>query len=203
MTRLLGRVALITGAARPVGNAVVSCFSAAGITVIALDDDVSAIDASAIAAGVHGDPACPDAVGEAVAVGIERFGRIDMLFTGVPTLEAALAGARHALTAMGARGGSIVNLADAPGSPTDGYESHAAAARHGGIVALTRSMAATYAGHGIRCNAVCLPAPAAHGWPGRRSSLRDLATTALHLSSPHAAFLTGTVVEPEPARWAA
>jgi NAD(P)-dependent dehydrogenase (short-subunit alcohol dehydrogenase family) len=194
MMRLLGRVALVTGATSAAGAAIVAQFAEAGVSVVALDDASPRDRSSPAAACVHGDPACPRAVGTGVSRALEEFGRLDMLVTGVPTVEAALAGGRAALPALQARGGSIVNVARPPAADGDEFETHAAAARHGGIVALTRSMALTYAPHGIRCNAICLPGSARHGWPGAASSLHDLARTALHLSSPQAGFVTGTVV---------
>lgn len=195
MMRLLGRVALVTGATSAAGLAIVARFAEAGVSVVALDRACSPHPAGPPVSRVDGDPTCPRAVGEGVSLALAEFGRLDMLVTCVPTVEAALAGGRSALPALRARGGSIVNVAGPPAAGDDDeFETHAAAARHGGIVALTRSMALTYAPHGIRCNAICLPGSARHGWPGTASSLHDLARTTLHLSSPHAGFVTGAVV---------
>ena len=178
MMRLLGRVGLVTAATGAAGSAIVALFADAGVSVIALESD----------------PECQVAVEEGVSRALAEFGRLDMLVSCEPTVDAALAAGRGALPALRARGGSIVNVASPPPLDGDEFEAHAAAARHGGIVALTRSMALTYAPHGIRCNTICLPGPARHGWPCAAASLRDLARTALHLSSPQAGFVTGTVV---------
>ena len=186
MMRLLGRVALVTAATSAAGSAIAAQFAEAGISVIALE----------------GDPECPIAAAEGVSRALAEFTRLDMLVSCEPTVEAALAAGRCALPALRARGGSIVNVASPPAGGDDEFETHAAAARHGGIVALTRSMALTYAPHGIRCNAICLPGSARHGWPAAAASLHDLARTALHLSSPQAGFVTGAVVGTD-ANWRA
>ena len=178
MMRLLGRVALVTAATTPAGSAIVTQFSGAGASVIALESD----------------PTCPLAVAEGVSRALAEFGRLDMLVSCDPTVEAALVGGISSLPPLRARGGSIVNVVRPPDAGDDEFELHAAAARHGGIVALTRSMALTYAPHGIRCNAICLPGTPRHGWPAASASFNDLARTALHLSSPQAGFVTGAIV---------
>jgi NAD(P)-dependent dehydrogenase (short-subunit alcohol dehydrogenase family) len=59
-----------------------------------------------------------------------------------------------ALRASG--GGAIVNVSSVLGLVGDrDFATHAYAASKGGLIALTRAMAISYAGDGIRCNVVC------------------------------------------------
>ena len=56
-----------------------------------------------------------------------------------------------------AGGGSIVTVSSVLGlvGGDEDFATHAYAASKGGLIALTRAMAATYAREGIRCNVVC------------------------------------------------
>lgn len=113
------------------------------------------------------------------------------------------------------RKGAIVNMASIlASSPEAGdFATHAYAAAKGGVVALTRSMASTYAEHNIRVNAV---APGLVRTPMSRRAQEnpeildrmknkqplshglmepeDVARAALFLLSPEAAMITGQVL---------
>lgn len=124
---------------------------------------------------------------------------------------------RYLLPMMMERGGSVVNVASdealvgAP-PPTD---THAYSASKGGVVALTRAMAVSYAPYGIRVNAV------APGWvatpmtadllgdPAQRVRLaaacplnrvatpEEIAAAVAFLASDEASFVTGAVLPVE------
>jgi NAD(P)-dependent dehydrogenase (short-subunit alcohol dehydrogenase family) len=120
---------------------------------------------------------------------------------------------KHAIPALrSSGGGAIVNLASVLGLVgSEDFATHAYAASKGGIVALTRAMAVTYAPEGIRCNVVC-PAlvdtpmsERARSDPRIRERLRelqpltgepgrpeDVAGAAVYLAS--APFVTGAVL---------
>jgi len=83
---LAGRVALVTGGARGIGRACVERLRASGAAVVALDirTDGAFADGGAFAADngvltVNADVTDADAVERAVAMGVERFGGLDMV----------------------------------------------------------------------------------------------------------------------------
>lgn len=114
----------------------------------------------------------------------------------------------------GTGGGAIVNVSSVlglVGSPL--FATHAYAASKGGIVSLTRAMAATYAPDGIRVHCLCpglIDTPMsgrAAGDPAVRAALphlqpltgamgrpEDVALAAVYLVSDEAAFLTGCIL---------
>ena len=164
-----GLVALVTGAAGGIGSAVVAAFEAAGHRVFGVDrEEADLIDAEQ-AAG-------------AVSAVVERYGRLDAVvcahggsgrrFGDGPidecteegwdaTLEMNLKSVflvcRAAVPALRASGGgAIVTVASVLGLVGDrDFATHAYAASKGGLIALTRAMAISYADDGIRCNVVC------------------------------------------------
>ena len=175
MTR---RVALVTGAASGIGRACVERLVAGGGAVAALDLDAGPLaDLGALA--LQADVVDAGAVQGAVARAEAQLGPLDCVvnvagITG--SLEAAechvtpvdewrrvidvnLTGpflvCRAALPGMLERGaGSIVNVASAAGLIA--FPGRCAySASKGGVVQLTRSLAADYAARGIRANAVC------------------------------------------------
>lgn len=172
------RVALVTGAASGIGRACVQRLVAAGTAVAAVDLDAGAmadLDVLALAADVSDDDAVQDAVARAEA----ELGPLDAVVNVAGITGSADAGACHvtpvhewrrvldvnltgpflvcraALGGMLERGaGSIVNVASAAGLIA--FPGRCAySASKGGVVQLTRSLAADYAARGIRANAVC------------------------------------------------
>jgi NAD(P)-dependent dehydrogenase (short-subunit alcohol dehydrogenase family) len=171
-------VAFVTGAASGIGRACVVRLLAGGTAVAAVDLDgarLRDLDALALTADVTDADAVERAVGRAEA----ELGPLDAVvnvagITGSPAaaecdvtpvdewrrvLEVNLTGpflvCRAALPGMLARGGgSIVNVASAAGLVA--FPGRCAyTASKGGLVQLTRSIAADYAPRGIRANAIC------------------------------------------------
>jgi NAD(P)-dependent dehydrogenase (short-subunit alcohol dehydrogenase family) len=151
--------AVVTGAAGGIGAATASALEQAGFTVAGVDreqaDLTRADEVERVLAGVERLDVLVTAHGiSARALGDGPVDRCtDEGWDAV--LEANLRSVFLCCRAAG--GGAIVTVASAlalVGGDED-FATHAYAASKGGIVALTRAMAVTYARDGIRCNVVC------------------------------------------------
>ena len=172
--RLVGKVALVTGAASGIGGACARRFAAVGARVGGID--VAVPDSHGCDAFAAADVRDSAAVTAAVAAIVEQIGAVDVLVNaaGVSSfgtadtidevewsrvLDINLKGtwlvARAVLPGMVARGsGSIVNLASVEG--IEGGQSQTAYnASKGGVVLLTRSMAVDYGPNNVRVNCLC------------------------------------------------
>ena len=174
------RVVLITGAASGIGRAAAQLYTERGHRVVAVDVDEAGLDklaADGDAAATYVGDAASDADNEAaVALAVERFGRLDAAVLnagigGAGPLESAgalerldrvlavnvhgvAAGIRAAIPALRAAGGgaivatsSVSGLRGDPG--TWAYNASKAA-----IINLVRALAVDYAAENIRINAI-------------------------------------------------
>lgn len=171
-----GKVALVTGAASGIGKAIALLLHARGAQVVAEDLDPAVQDLErpglvALVADITQDGAAE----RAVALAVERFGRLDILVNNAGIIinkavidmsrddweriqavnaTAAFLHAREAVKAMMPnRSGAIVNIAS--------YASYFAfptiaayAASKGALAQLTRTLALEAIEHGIRVNAI-------------------------------------------------
>lgn len=170
--RLSGKIAVVTAAGQGIGRAVAERFLAEGATVYATDlrEDLlatltgaevarlDATDADAVAryfAGIGRIDALVHAVGYVHQGTIEECTPEDWRRSTAITLDSAYYVLRAAIPAMKANGGSITTIASVASS-IKGFPKRAAyGAAKGGLIGLTKAVAADYLANGIRCNAVC------------------------------------------------
>jgi NAD(P)-dependent dehydrogenase (short-subunit alcohol dehydrogenase family) len=168
MRRFDGRVALVSGAASGIGKAVSERLADEGATVVRSD-------VTEVAGDIVCDVRDPDSCAAAVAVALERHGRLDVLanVAGVgisrmiadltpdewrSVIDVNLTGtfllSQAALPALLDTRGVIVNMGSVAGMRATPYNA-AYCASKGGVIMLTKSMAIELAKAGVRVNAVC------------------------------------------------
>jgi NAD(P)-dependent dehydrogenase (short-subunit alcohol dehydrogenase family) len=176
------RVAVITGAAQGIGQAVALRLAQAGYAV-ALNDVRAPAESLARAADLGaqvleltGDITDESAVSHLAEHLQQQWGRVDVLVNNAGiscicaaqdtsaaqfrrVLEVNLTGAFLVSRAFGSlmlaqRAGSIVNIASIAGLTGIAERSAYNASKHG-LIGLTRTLAAEWGGRGVRCNAVC------------------------------------------------
>jgi NAD(P)-dependent dehydrogenase (short-subunit alcohol dehydrogenase family) len=182
-SRLDGRVAIVTGAGRGIGRAIVERLAAEGAAIVASQRSVAegeelarALEAQGLrAVFVPADVRDERDAERLVGAAIERFGRVDILCNnaGVGLLSSVtetgredydrvmdtnlwgiFTCSRHAIPHMvEGGGGSVVNIGSV--AATVGFATDAAyCASKGAVHALTRQMALDYAQDGVRVNCV-------------------------------------------------
>jgi NAD(P)-dependent dehydrogenase (short-subunit alcohol dehydrogenase family) len=185
--RLEGKVALVTGAGSGMGRLAAQRFVEEGACVIAFDLDsehleetVSGIKESALP--VAGDVSSDADLARAVSAGVERFGRLNVLYNNAGIMDPAdesvvdtpdsiwdrtlavnVKGVAHCCRhgipeLIKAGGGSIINIASFVALVGSTVPQDAYTASKGAVVALTKSLAVQFGPRGIRANAVC-PGP--------------------------------------------
>ena len=183
MSRLQGRVAVITGIASGIGQATAERFAAEGACIAGIDvgrppeDAWARIDDSSPGTIFQeADVRDEEAIERAVAAVAERFGRIDVLVTAAGVIGAGqvhtlpiveferiidinLKGSfiisKHVIpTMLEQKSGSIILVASVEGLV--GLTTQVAYnASKGGVVLMAKTMALDYADAGIRVNCVC------------------------------------------------
>jgi NAD(P)-dependent dehydrogenase (short-subunit alcohol dehydrogenase family) len=180
VSRLDGKVALVTGAAGGLGRATARALAAEGAVVVAADLDDAGAQAVAGEVGGHAvacDVSDLEADRAAVAFAVETCGGLDLvhLNAGVGSgcgvgddfdlalyrramganLDGVVFGLHAALPALRARGGgAIVATASLAGLTGVAYDPLYSANKHA-VVGLTRSLGPSLAEEGIRFNAIC------------------------------------------------
>jgi 3-oxoacyl-[acyl-carrier protein] reductase len=187
VSTLAGRVALVTGGARGIGEAIGRVLAQHGAGVILGDVDGAAAEAAATGIGCDSVPLdvrSGASFGAAIEATVERHGSLDILVNNAaltirrPFLEigedewdevlavnlrGVFLGCRLAGPQMQQRGfGRIVNISSLAGQAGGLVNGAHYAASKGGILALTKVVARELAPHGVTVNAV---APAAIDGP--------------------------------------
>ena len=182
MSRLKGRVALITGGASGIGEATVRLFVEEGASVMLADiqDDRGrrlAGELGSRAGYLHTDVSCEADVQAVVDETCKRFGRLDCIFNNagyagvggrieeIPVegfdetmgvlVRGVFLGIKHAARVMKKQGsGSIISTASVAGLRT-GYGPHVYSAAKAAVIHLTHSVAMELGESGVRVNCIC------------------------------------------------
>jgi NAD(P)-dependent dehydrogenase (short-subunit alcohol dehydrogenase family) len=184
VSRVSGKVAIITGAASGIGRGTAELFAEHGAQLVLVDRDgpgLESIRAQLAAQGTEvwafeGDVALAATIDGVVALALERFGQIDIVFNNagiMPTgdltsyaestwdqvldvnVKSMFLMCKAVIPHMLERGqGSIVNTSSVMASLTEpGYEAYSSS--KAAIIGLTKAIAVSYAERGVRCNCIC------------------------------------------------
>jgi NAD(P)-dependent dehydrogenase (short-subunit alcohol dehydrogenase family) len=245
-----GKVAIVTGGGSGMGRAMALEFARLGAAVVVggrrpepLEETIAQIEDDGGAG--HAKPTDvrdPDQVEALVADAVKRFGRVDVLVNNAAgnfvvkaedlspggwravvgiVLDGGFLCARAAGRQMieQGEGGAILSVL-ASYAWTGGPGTVHSASAKAGLLAMTRTLAVEWAGHGIRVNAIS-PGPTdtegAGGalWPteedrarvaatvplGRLASVEEIAWWASALCSPYAGYVTGEVLTVDGGQW--
>ncbi len=199
MTRLAGRVAIVTGGTSGIGAAVAEMFVREGARVMLAARRQSEGENVANRLGAAADFRRTDVSDEndvrsLLDDTLVRFGRVDCLVNGAGTpglmtgiaettvehfdaimavhVRGAMLCMKHAAPAMlRQRSGSIINVASVSGHRA-GFSAHSYSAAKAALIQLTRSVAAELGEHGIRVNSIS-PGPIVTGIFGKAAGVGD------------------------------
>ncbi|GGE62685.1 L-iditol 2-dehydrogenase [Actibacterium pelagium] len=193
MTRLAGKTALITGAARGIGLAFARAYIAEGARVAIADIDLNAAEVAAADLGeqaiaVRMDVSDQGSIEQAVAQTVANFGQIDILinnaaiFTAAPLAEITradydkvfsinVAGVLFTMQAVAnhmierGKGGKIINMASQAGRRGEALVSVYCASK-AAVISLTQSAGLNLIEHGINVNAIAPGVVDGEHWEG-------------------------------------
>jgi NAD(P)-dependent dehydrogenase (short-subunit alcohol dehydrogenase family) len=178
VSRLAGKVCVITGAAGGIGSATASVFEREGAHVVGVDLREHEIGELPLTADITSE----EAVRDLYTTVRERFGRIDVLFNNAgispnddasvldTTLEAwervqstnlrsVFLCCKHGIPhLLQSGGGSVINVASFVAVMGSATSQISYTASKGGVLALSRELGVEFAKRGVRVNALC-PGP--------------------------------------------
>jgi NAD(P)-dependent dehydrogenase (short-subunit alcohol dehydrogenase family) len=183
MDRLVGKVAVITGAGSGIGRASAKLFVAEGAKVVVAEINATLGEAAAREAGpsarfIRTDVTDEESVRQMVKQAREAFGHVDILLNcaggSLPedkpvtevdpsvwdkTMNLDLKGpflcCRHVIPVMVEQGkGSVVNFSSVV-ALRGNHVAHVYVMAKGGLISFTRALAGAYSPKGIRVNAIC------------------------------------------------
>lgn len=235
--RLSGKKALITAAGAGIGRATALAFANAGAEVLATDIDANALASLAAEHSAISTKPLDVTRAEDIRALVDASGPFDALFncagyvhagTILDTDDASWQRSfainvdsmfqlcKAVLPGMLERGkGSIINMSSVASSVKGVPNRFAYSTTKAAVIGLTRSIAADFVAHGVRCNAICpgtvktpslgdrvraLGGDEAAHWQsfiarqpmGRLGEPEEIAALALYLASDESAFTTGT-----------
>ena len=184
MTRLAGRVAVVSGAAAGIGRATAELFAEEGARVVAADVAGDAVrevaagirDAGGAATAVVADVSSEDGVEAVIGTAEDEFGPVDVLVNNAgvelkklvedtslaewervltTNLTSAFLMSRRVIRGMKDRRRGVIVMNSSVGNFIAATKSSAYGASKAGMMALARSLALEGAPYGIRVNAVC------------------------------------------------
>lgn len=199
---MLGKVAIVTGAASGIGEACAQAFAQAGARVALFDRDATALAAAARAIdgalGVVVDVADQESVEAGVRKVCDAFGGVDVLVNsaGVEStytiermpqqewervlgvnLTGVMLCTQAVVASMSARGGgAIVNIASIAGKRISFHGGAAYTASKAGVLGFTRHAAFEFGIRRIRVNAIC-PGPTLTPMIRRNATEEEIART--------------------------
>ena len=243
--RLQGKTAFLTAAGQGIGRATAEAFAREGARVIATDINEALLAELAKATGCT-TRLLDVTDANAVAAAAREAGPVNILFNGAGYVHAgtildcddqafefsfnlnvramyrmtrAFLPAMLASFAQGTGGGSIINIASVAGSIKGAPNRFVYGATKAAVIGMTKSIAADFITHGVRCNAICpgtVESPSlrermaalakstnqtleqAEAWfvsrqpMGRVGTTAEIAALAVYLASDESAFTTGT-----------
>jgi NAD(P)-dependent dehydrogenase (short-subunit alcohol dehydrogenase family) len=178
MSRLSGKVCVVTGAAGGIGGATAAVFEREGARVVGVDLREHSVGELSMTADLTDETA----VAELYARTSREFGRIDVLFNNAgisPTDDASVLDTsleawervqnanlrsvflccKHGIPhLLGSGGGSVINTASFVAVMGSATSQISYTASKGGVLALSRELGVEFAKRGVRVNALC-PGP--------------------------------------------
>jgi NAD(P)-dependent dehydrogenase (short-subunit alcohol dehydrogenase family) len=184
MSRLSNKVAIITGAASGIGRGTAELFAEHGALLVLVDRDGLGLEAvrdqlaaaGAQIAALQGDVSQASTIDGVLALALERFGRIDVVFNNAGIMpigdlasfaettwdqvmdvnvKSMYLMCKAVVPHMLANGsGSIINTSSVMATLTEpGYEAYTSS--KAAVIGLTKAIAVSYAEQGLRCNCIC------------------------------------------------